>query len=98
MCNEGRTPNLVDDSTLNALDTHGLFIDAENACTFAGCRAYTSSELGEIVRHQKAVECVLPLTLEDKIIPLRYNIGDGTTSIRLAEGNTAVHAPSGLVG
>lgn len=87
----------VNDGALDGLDANGVFVDAENASTLAGSRANTTSELGEVVGHEETVEGVLPLVLENKLVPLGNDVGDGATSIRLAEGDTAVHAASGLI-
>ncbi|GKT49344.1 uncharacterized protein ColSpa_09525 [Colletotrichum spaethianum] len=87
----------VDDGALDGLDTDGVLVDAENAGTLAGSRADTTGELGEVVGHEQTVKGVTPLVLEDQLVPLGNDVGDGATGLGLAERNTAVHATSGLV-
>ena len=55
-----------------------------------------TSELGEVVGHEESVESVLPLTLEDEIVPFGNDVSDRATRVGLAEGNTTVHASSSL--
>ena len=92
-----RETHLVDDGTFDALDPHRLFVYSQHACTLAGRGAYTTRELGEIVRHEKAVQGILPLVLEHKVIPLGNDIGNRAAGIGLAERNAAVHATRRLV-
>lgn len=89
--------HLVDDGAFNALDTHRLFVYSQHACTLAGRGAHTTRELGEIVRHEKTVKGVLPLVLEDEVIPLGDDIGNRAAGVGLAERNAAIHATRRLV-
>jgi len=85
---------LVDDRAFNALDSDRLLVDAQHTRTLARSRANTTSKLGEVVCHEESVESVLPLSLEDEVVPLGDDVGDRATSFGLAEGNTAIHATS----
>ncbi|KAI3478074.1 hypothetical protein L1887_60005 [Cichorium endivia] len=88
---------LVDDGALDRLDADGLLGDAEHTSTLARSRADTTSEFGEVVGHEETVERILPLALEDEVVPLGNDVGDRATSVTLAEGHTAVHASRRLV-
>lgn len=55
-----------------------------------------TSELWEIVRHEQSVQSVLPLALEDEIVPLGDNVSDRASRVRLTERNTTVHATGRL--
>ena len=66
--------NLVDDGALDALDTDRLLVNTQYTCTLAGCRAHSSGELRKVVGQEKAVQCIAPLILEHKIIPLRNDV------------------------
>lgn len=89
--------SLVNDGTLDRLDTNGSFINTENTSRLARSRADSSGEFGEIVGLEQSVESILPSLLENHGVPLGDDIGNRTTSVGLTEWNTAVHASSGLV-
>jgi len=40
-----------------------------------------TSELGEVVGHEESVESVLPLTLEDEVVPFGNDVSDGATRV-----------------
>ena len=87
----------VDDSALDRLDANRVLVNTEDACTLAGRRADSPSELWEVVGHKQTVQGVSPLVLENKLIPLWNDVRDWAARVRLAEGNTAVHAACRLV-
>src|SRR5271156_5092297 len=88
---------LVDDSTFDRFDTYGVLIDAQDASAFAGSGTDTTSELREIVRHQQPIQSVFPLVLEHQFVPLRNDVGYGTSGVGLAERYTAIHASCRLI-
>ena len=49
-----------------------------------------------IVGRLEAEPSGMPVILENKLVPRRDQVGDGTSGIRLAERNPAVHAAGGL--
>lgn len=73
--------NLVNDSTLYALDANRRLVDTEDASTLARCRANPTGEFREIVGQQKSVERIPPLILENESVPLRNDIGDRASII-----------------
>lgn len=50
-----------------------------------------------LVGHEQAVQRFLPFALEDKVVPLRNDVRNRATGVRLAEGYAAVHASRRLV-
>ena len=79
------------------LDTDGQLIDAEDASSFTRSWADTAGKLGKGTCHKQSVERILPLVFEDQFVPFGNDVGDRTTGIGLAEGNTTIHTSSGLL-
>ena len=73
--------DLVNDCTLDALDTNWLLVDPQNTSTFTRGGTHAASELGEIVGHEKTIESISPLTLEDQVVPLGNDVRDWAPSI-----------------
>jgi hypothetical protein len=53
----------INDSTLDGLDTNGIFVDTQNTGAFARGRADTTSEFREVVGHEQTIQSILPLIL-----------------------------------
>jgi hypothetical protein len=43
------------------------------------------------------LECILPTTTVDQIVPFRDQVDDGTAVVALAKGHATIHAPATLV-
>ncbi len=84
--------DLVNDCTFDRLDANRLLIDPQYTGTLARCRAGPTSELREVICQQEPIQRILPLSLENEIIPFWNDVRDRTASVCLAEGDAAVHA------
>lgn len=85
----------VNDGGFDRLDRDGELVDTEHASTLARSRADTTSELREVVGHEQTLESLLPLVLEDEVVPLGNDVADGATSVGLTERHTAVWKKQG---
>jgi hypothetical protein len=97
-------PAAIDDLVLDVLDGDRRVVHAEHARAFAGRRADTAGELGEVVRHVQALECLAPQPAVDEVVPLRDHVVDRAARghaadqlARVAERHAAIHAARALV-
>ena len=88
-------PGPVDDLDLDLLDRHRIAVDAEHARGLARSRAQPTRELGEVVRRVKPLDRLVPAVSVDEVVPVGDQVAERTTVV--AEGDAAVHAPTGLV-
>jgi len=83
---------VVDDGALDVLDGDWLGVDAEDTRALAGSGAHTAGELGEAVGLQQLEQGLLPVSLEDEVVPLGDDVAQRAAVLGLAEGYAAVHA------
>eukprot|EP01137_Pigoraptor_chileana_P031734 Opistho-2@20013 len=88
---------MVDDGDLNALDGHGVRVDAEHARALARGGAHAPGELGKVVCEGELVIGLLPAAAVHKVVPFRNDVSDGTPRAALAKRHAAVHASRRLL-
>src|SRR5690606_32489626 len=103
-CDPARFPSFVNDGSLEVLDRYRRLDDAENAGTFTRSGANPAGEFGEVVRLVEAVQCFLPASAVDEVIPFRNEVVDRAATghaadqqAGMAERRTAVHAARALL-
>src|SRR4030095_944213 len=89
-CDPAHLPTLVDDGMLDGLDPDRIVVDVERAGFFARRRADAPGELGEVVGRMQRGQRLLPVLLEDQIVPVRDDVVDRAPGH--AERDTAIHA------
>ena len=91
---EALVEGALDRRHLDLLDRHGGLVDAQHARRLAGRRAEPARELGEVVRRVQALDRVGPVAPPREVVPLGDEVAQ--RAARVAEGDAAVHAASGL--
>ena len=96
-------PRVIGDGLFDALDRDAaagrVVGDRQHARRFARRRAQTSGELGEVVGGVQPIAGRVPPATPHQIVPLRDQIAQRTArSSRVAERDSAVHAPPRLLG
>jgi len=88
---------MIDDGALDILDRDRRLRDAQDAGSLARSGTHATSELGEVVGLQQLTQCLLPLTVEDEVVPLGNDVAQRAASgVGLTEGHTALHAAGSL--
>ena len=90
-------PGLVGDGLLDVLDGDRLVLEVERARLLARRRAGAAGELGEIVGGMEIAGSLLPVLLEDEVVPIRNLVVHGAAARAVAERNAAIHAARRLV-
>ena len=75
---------------LDGFDADRVIVDVQGAGCFAGSRANSAGEFGEVIGGVQGIKGCAIITAVNQIIPVRDNIVNGATC--RAEGCTAVHA------
>ena len=86
---------MLDDLHLDLLDGHRALVDAEHAGGLAGRRAEAARELREVVGGMQPLDGLAPAVAVHEVVPVRDEVAERTAVV--AEGDAAVHAPSGLL-
>ena len=90
----GRDPAFLEaaigDGALDRLDGHRHVVDVERARGFARRRTYAAGHLGEVVGRVKVLRRLLPVGVEDEVVPVGDLIVDRAAGVTI--GDAAVHA------
>ena len=85
---------VIRDGLLDQLDGDRRLVDAEHAGRLAGRGTDASGELGEVVGGVQLANRIAPLAVEDEVIPIGDEIGEGAAG--MAERDAAIHAAGAL--
>ena len=85
---------IVYDAVLYVLNGDRWGVDAQHTGALARGGASAARELGEVVGLEQLPQGLLPVVLEDQVVPLGNDVAQGTAVARLTEGNSTIHAPT----
>lgn len=71
---------VIDDRAFDILDRDGRVCDSQHARTFTRGGTNPTGEFGEIVRLMQTIECFVPMSAIDQIVPFWNQIIHGTAS------------------
>ena len=87
---EGSLDNLLFD----LLDRHRLVVDGQDTSRFAGCRAESAGELGEVVRGVESFDGGSPLVSINELVPFGNHVSEWTSLS--TERDATVHTTATL--
>ena len=90
--------SLINNCTFDIFNSDRRLVHPQHTSTLAGCGAYPTGELREVIGLMQALQCLLPAALIHHVIPFGDQIVNRATFIGLTEWHTTVHAPGSLCG
>jgi len=78
---------------LVSVSNRGFKGNIKNAWYFTRCRTNATGELGKVVGLQQLAQRLVPVALEDQLVPFGDDVAQWTAGVALAEGYATVHAP-----
>mmetsp|Transcript_7761 Transcript_7761/g.16106 ORF Transcript_7761/g.16106 Transcript_7761/m.16106 type:complete len:336 (-) Transcript_7761:268-1275(-) len=86
----------VYDRIFNVFDGHGVVDESGHAGSLAGCGAHSSCEFWEVICAVQALNGLVPVVLEDQVVPFWNQVVDRASGVGLAEGCSAIHTTGRL--
>src|SRR5688500_3587282 len=79
----------------NVFNCYGLIIDAENTTSLTGSRTNSPRKLGEIISTAQNTNCILPFSLINRVVKIRYIVSKRATVV--TKRNPTVHTTRSLL-